>query len=94
MADILAHEIVARDADHDVVAADVARARCRIWAIRCATVVLPVPGLPVKLMCSDGGSACMPMRATRPLDEQQGGDLPDAGFDRLQSDEIAVERPP
>src|SRR6266481_799181 len=28
--------------------------RCRICAIRIATVVFPVPGLPVKDMCSDG----------------------------------------
>src|SRR3984893_14512767 len=34
--------------------------RWRISAIRTATVVLPVPGLPVKLMCSDGAPADKP----------------------------------
>ena len=29
-------------------------------AVRIATVVLPVPGLPVKHMCSEGGVDCRP----------------------------------
>src|SRR4030088_2160551 len=34
--------------------------RNRISAMRSATVVLPVPGLPVKLMCRRGACACSP----------------------------------
>ena len=34
--------------------------RCRIWPILSATVVLPVPGAPVKLMCSEGTEVSRP----------------------------------
>ena len=34
---------------------------------------------------------CEPEAFSRPLDEQQSGDFPDAGFDRLQPDKLAVE---
>src|SRR5512139_3830012 len=37
--------------------------RCRIVAMRMATVVLPVPGLPVKHMCSEGFAPSMPSAA-------------------------------
>ena len=34
---------------------------------------------------------CEAETLSRPLDEQQSGNFPDAGFDRLQSDKFAVE---
>src|SRR5687768_14276813 len=39
--------------------------RCRISAMRRATVVFPVPGLPVKHMCSDGRSDASPCSRRR-----------------------------
>ena len=59
--------------------------------MRSATVVLPVPGLPVKLMCSVGASCARPSLLPRPLDEQQRGGLADALLDRREPDQLAVE---
>ena len=56
--DILADEIVARDGD-EMALADIAEP-VQDCAIRSATVVLPVPGLPVKLMCRVGVSCARP----------------------------------
>ena len=59
--------------------------------MRSATVVLPVPGLPVKFMCSVGVSWTRPKLRRRAFDQQQRRDLADALLDRLQADEFAVE---
>ena len=59
--------------------------------MRSATVVFPVPGLPVKLMCSDGRVQARPCsRRRRSIDEQR-RDLADARLDRLQRDEIGID---
>jgi hypothetical protein len=60
--------------------------------MRIATVVLPVPGLPVKHMCSDG--ACVlpaPVLSAQLVDDQQRGDVADALLHRHQADQVAVE---
>jgi len=59
VADILANEIVARDAHH-LLASNAAEAMQDLRHTR-ATVVLPVPGWPVKPMCSEGGSVSSPI---------------------------------
>ena len=59
--------------------------------MRRATVVLPVPGLPVKLMCSGGESAPMPRFRRALSTSSSGGDLADARLHGLQPDEIAIE---
>ena len=46
--------------------------------MRSATVVLPVPGLPVKDICSVGVSAVRPSAAAHPVDDQQRANLADA----------------
>jgi hypothetical protein len=58
--------------------------------MRSATVVLPVPGLPVKDMCSEGDPATRPSCAGA-LDEQKRGDVADPRLHRFESDELAVE---
>jgi hypothetical protein len=58
--------------------------------MRSATVVLPVPGLPVKHMCRLGAGACRPSPA-QPVDDQQRRDVADALLDRRQADQVAVE---
>ena len=59
--------------------------------MRTATVVLPVPGLPVKLMCRVG--ACERETEFRPhaIDQQQGRDLADALLDGGEADQLVVE---
>ena len=59
--------------------------------MRSATVVLPVPGLPVKDICSVGVSAVSPSCSPHPFDHQQRGDFADARLDRLQADQLAIE---
>ena len=60
--------------------------------MRSATVVLPVPGLPVKHMCSVGVCAVQARFSAQLVDHQQRGDVADAGFHRRQADsQIAVE---
>ena len=59
--------------------------------MRIATVVLPVPGLPVKLMCSDGACAARPRLRAQLVDHQQRGDVADALLDRHQADQVAIE---
>ena len=49
--------------------------QCRICAIR-ATVVLPVPGLPVKHMCSSAPARHAEV-AAQPVDHEQRGDVAD-----------------
>ena len=57
--------------------------------MRSATVVLPVPGLPVNDMCSVGGVGVRPSALADALDQQQRGDLADALLHRRQADELA-----
>ena len=90
VADVLADEVVARHRRRGGPCAR-SRARCRISAIRSATVVLPVPGLPVKLMCSDGAPRGEPELRARAVDQQQRGDLADALLHRREADQLAVE---
>ncbi len=59
--------------------------------MRSATVVLPVPGLPVKLMCSDGAPARELHVAAHLVDDQQRGDLADALLDRREADQLGIE---
>ena len=59
--------------------------------MRSATVVLPVPGLPVKLMCSVGAPAARPSCSRARVDQQQRGDLADALLHRREADQLAVE---
>ena len=59
-------------------------------AIRSATVVLPVPGLPVNDMCNVGTRRQVHALADT-LDQQQRGDLANSRLDRLQPDQFAVE---
>ncbi len=59
--------------------------------MRLATVVLPVPGLPLKLICKVGVSDESPMRRRTLIDEQERGDLADARLDRLQADKLGIE---
>ena len=59
--------------------------------MRTATVVLPVPGLPVKLMCSVGACAVRPKRCAHAVDQQQRRDLADALLDRGEADQLVVE---
>ncbi len=59
--------------------------------MRSATVVLPVPGLPVKHMCSDGRSAARPHRVAQAVDHEQRRDLADARLDGRERDQLAVE---
>ena len=60
-------------------------------AIRSATVVLPVPGLPVNDMCSVGRLGRKAEVAAQLVDQQQGGDLADARLHGLEADQVAVE---
>ena len=60
--------------------------------MRIATVVLPVPGLPVKHMCSDGGAPVQAERRARLRHQQVRGDVADARLDGREADELAVER--
>ena len=60
-------------------------------AMRSATVVLPVPGLPVKLMCRVGVSRGQAESRRDAIDQQQRRDLADALLDRREADELAVE---
>ena len=59
--------------------------------MRSATVVLPVPGLPVKLMCSDGAPAASRMSRAHLVDDEQRGDLADALLDRREADQLGIE---
>ena len=59
--------------------------------MRSATVVLPVPGLPVKHMCSVGDVGRQAHALADALDQQQRRDLADAGLDRREADQLAVE---
>ena len=59
--------------------------------MRIATVVLPVPGLPVKHMCRTGSLRLQAQIHAQPVDHQQRGDVADAALDRLQPDQIAIE---
>ena len=62
VADVLADEVVARARD-DARLARCSRGGAGSAAIFIATVVLPVPGLPVNDMCSDGRSEARPTSA-------------------------------
>ncbi len=60
--------------------------------MRSATVVLPVPGLPVKLMCRLGALRRLQAEVQAQLvDHQQRGDVADALLDGRQADQVAVE---
>ena len=89
VADILADEIVARHR-HQMTFAHIAEAMQQP-AILSATVVLPTPGLPVKLMCRVGVSCANPQFLPRAIHQQQRGGLADALFDRREADQFAVK---
>ena len=59
--------------------------------MRNATVVLPVPGLPVKHMCRVGAPARQPHALAQAIHEQERGDLADARLHRDEPDQLAVE---
>ena len=59
--------------------------------MRSATVVLPVPGLPVNHMCRLGACACKPEIHAQLVDHQQRRDIADARLDRRQPDQIALQ---
>ena len=61
--------------------------------MRIATVVLPVPGLPVKLMCRLAAGLRRPQAEVQAqlVDHQQRRDVADALLDRRQADQVAVE---
>ena len=56
--------------------------------MRSATVVLPVPGLPVKDICKEGDSGDETERRAGALDEQERGDVADPRLQGLQPDEL------
>jgi hypothetical protein len=58
--------------------------------MRSATVVFPVPGLPVKLICSEGRGG-EPDISPQSVDDEQGSDLADARLDRVERHELAIE---
>ena len=58
--------------------------------MRRATVVLPVPGLPVKtLQRRRLGGEAEPRRS--PIDDEQRANLADAQLDRSEADQLAIE---
>ena len=59
--------------------------------MRSATVVLPVPGLPVKGHVQRRRIRRQAELLAGPLDEQQRRDVADAVLDRREPDELAVE---
>ena len=59
--------------------------------MRSATVVLPVPGLPVKLMCSVGGSWARPSAARARSTSSSAAISRMRRLDRRQADQLAVE---
>ena len=89
VADILADEIVAGHRD-EMAAPDVAELVQDLGHAQ-ATVVLPVPGLPVKLMCSVGACARQAEALAHAVDQQQRRDLADALLDRREADQLVVE---
>jgi len=89
VADVLPHQIIARHRNQ-VAFAHVTQTKQDL-AMRSATVVLPVPGLPVKLMCRLGACACSPRFMRRLVDHEQRGDVTDAAFDRCKAHHVAVE---
>ena len=90
VADVLADQVVARG-HHQMALGARSRACGGSSPCACATVVLPVPGRPVKLMCSVGRSALEPDLLAQPRHQQQRGDLADARLHRRQPDQLAVE---
>ena len=59
--------------------------------MRTATVVLPVPGLPVKLMCNVGVCEASPNFDRTAIDQQERRDLADALLDRREANEFIVK---
>ncbi len=64
---------------------------CRMPAICSATVVLPVPGLPVNDMCRVGNVGRQRHLLPDALDQQQRRDLTNAGLHGLQADQFGIE---
>ena len=56
--------------------------------MRRATVVFPVPGLPVKHMCREGGSAESPTCSAQSFHQQQRGDLADTQLHGIEADQF------
>ena len=54
-------------------------------------MVLPVPGLPVKLMCRVGAATLEAEFRPHAIDQQQRRDLADALLDRREADQLVVE---
>ena len=59
--------------------------------MRSATVVLPVPGLPVNDMWRDGAPALSPRSRRRLVDQQQRGNVANAALDRREAYQLAIE---
>ena len=59
--------------------------------MRSATVVLPVPGLPVKLMCSVGGVVCQAHALARASTSSSAAISRMRVLDRREADQLAVE---
>ena len=65
--------------------------RCRISAIRIATVVLPGSGVAGKAHVQRRRLGVETDMRAQPVDDQQCGDLADARLDRNETDQLVIE---
>ena len=89
MTDILTDQIVARHRHDDGRGAEAKPVQDA--GHPSATVVLPVPGLPLNDMCRVGKVVARRHLLPDPFDQQQRGDLANPGLHRSQPDQLAIK---